>query len=184
MTGTSAAPSAVTLLTLGGTIFMAQESPGRHARPDDAAGRRLSATGVDGVALTSHAIANVSSSDVRPRHLREVLERARAAVDAGADGVVLTHGTDTLEESAFLLNRCWDREAPLVLTGAMRPASAPGADGPANLHDAVRAAASPLPGASACWWCSTAMRISRTRSPRPPPARLRPSPRHRPERWG
>ncbi|MGO1284943.1 MAG: asparaginase [Brachybacterium sp.] len=143
MTGTSAAPSAVTLLTLGGTIFMAQESPGRHARPDDAAGRRLSATGVDGVALTSHAIANVSSSDVRPRHLREVLERARAAVDAGADGVVLTHGTDTLEESAFLLNRCWDREAPLVLTGAMRPASAPGADGPANLHDAVRAAASP-----------------------------------------
>lgn len=141
MTGTPE-PSRVALLTLGGTIFMAQESPGRHARPDDDAARRLATTAVAGVDLTPRAIANVSSSDVRPRHLREVLEHARRAVDEGADGVVLTHGTDTLEETAFLLNRFWDREAPLVVTGAMRPASAPGADGPANLHDAVHTASS------------------------------------------
>ncbi|MGP9682966.1 asparaginase [Brachybacterium sp. AOP3-A1-3] len=153
MTGTSSAPgssrtppsapSAVTLLALGGTIFMTQGADGGHAAPDAAAGERMSSTLIDGVELTAHEIANVSSSDVRPRHLAEVLERARQAVDDGAHGVVLTHGTDTLEESAFLLNRYWDRDAPLVVTGAMRPASAPGADGPANLHDAVRSAASP-----------------------------------------
>lgn len=136
-------PSAVTLLTLGGTIFMTQGADGGHAAPDAAAGERLTSTLIDGVELTAHEIANVSSSDVRPHHLAEVLGRARQAVDGGADGVVLTHGTDTLEESAFLLNRYWDRDAPLVVTGAMRPASALGADGPANLHDAVRTAASP-----------------------------------------
>lgn len=134
---------AVTLLTLGGTIFMTQASEGGHAVPDDTAGDRLRGTLMDGVELTSRAIANVSSSDVRPRHLREVLEHARRAVDEGADGVVLTHGTDTLEETAFVLNRYWDREAPLVVTGAMRPASAPGADGPANLRDAVSTAVAP-----------------------------------------
>ncbi|MGO2046628.1 MAG: asparaginase [Brachybacterium tyrofermentans] len=137
------APSAVTLLTLGGTIFMTQGADGGHAAPDADAGERLASTLIDGVELTAHEIANVSSSDVRPRHLAEVLQRARQAVDGGADGVVLTHGTDTLEESAFFLNRYWDREAPLVLTGAMRPASALGADGPANLHDAVRTASNP-----------------------------------------
>nr|WP_281065077.1 asparaginase [Brachybacterium sacelli] len=131
------------MVTLGGTITMTQSAPGRHAAPDDTAGARLASALIDGVALTTHEIANVSSSDVRPHHLRAALEQARRAVDEGADGVVLTHGTDTLEESAFLLERFWDREAPLVVTGAMRPASAPGADGPSNLRDAVRTAASP-----------------------------------------
>ena len=143
MTGTSEAVPAVTLLTLGGTIFMAQGSGDGHAVPDAAAAERLRATLVDGVELTARGIANISSSDVRPHHLREVLEQARATVDEGADGVVLTHGTDTLEETAFLLNRFWDRQAPLVVTGAMRPASALGADGPANLAGAVHAAVSP-----------------------------------------
>ena len=140
MTGT---PRRVALLTLGGTIFMTQGADGGHATPDAAAGERLTSTLIDGVDLSTQEIANVSSSDVRPHHLAVVLERARQAVDDGADGVVLTHGTDTLEESAFLLNRYWDREAPLVVTGAMRPASALGADGPANLHDAVRTAIAP-----------------------------------------
>lgn len=144
MTRPSDPSATVTLLTLGGTIFMTQDASGGHATPDDEAAARLAGTLIDGVALTPHEIANVSSSDVRPHHLRTVLAQARNAVDEGADGVVLTHGTDTLEESAFLLQRFWDREAPLVVTGAMRPASAPGADGPANLRDAVATAASPL----------------------------------------
>ena len=60
------------------------------------------------------------------------------------DGVVVTHGTDALEESAYLVARSISPEKPVVFTGAMRPASDLGWDGPANLLDAVRAAASPL----------------------------------------
>ena len=133
----------VALLSLGGTIFMTQDASGAGARPDDGAGERLLATVAGEVELAPVPLANVSSSDVRPHHLRAVLEQARAAVDGGASGVVLTHGTDTLEETAFVLERCWDREAPLVVTGAMRPASDVGADGPANLRDAVRTATAP-----------------------------------------
>lgn len=139
-----AAPRArVAMLSLGGTIFMTQDLTGLRATPDASIGADLSRTLIDGVAVTHTEVANVGSPSVTAAHLRDVLELARRAVDDGAAGVVLTHGTDTLEESAFLLNRYWDREAPLVLTGAMRPANAPGADGPANLRDAVRTAAAP-----------------------------------------
>lgn len=134
--------AAVTVLSLGGTILMSQDASGANARPDDTAAEHLLAAVAGTAELTSLSLANTSSSDVRPHHLRAVLEHARAAVDDGASGVVLTHGTDTLEETAFLLERYWDREAPLVVTGAMRPASDPGADGPANLRDAVRTALS------------------------------------------
>lgn len=135
--------AAVTVLSLGGTILMSQDASGARATPDDTAAARLLATVAGTAELTSRELANTSSSGVRPHHLRAVLDHARAAVDDGAAGVVLTHGTDTLEETAFLLERYWDREAPLVVTGAMRPASDPGADGPANLRDAVRTALAP-----------------------------------------
>src|SRR5262249_28039301 len=59
------------------------------------------------------------------------------------DGVVVTHGTDTLEESGYLATRSIDTEKPVVFTGAMRTGSDLGWDGPANLTDAVRVAASP-----------------------------------------
>ena len=60
------------------------------------------------------------------------------------DGVVVTHGTDALEESAYIVARSVPAHKPVVFTGAMRPASDLGWDGPANLLDATRAAASPL----------------------------------------
>lgn len=132
----------VLVLSLGGTIFMAQDAEGLRAMPSDEAGHAMVTSRVDQVTVEHRALANVGSPSMRVALLSRALLEARAAVGSGAAGVVITHGTDTLEESAFVLDQWWDEQAPLVLTGAMRPATAPGADGPANLRDAVRTAAS------------------------------------------
>ena len=70
-------------------------------------------------------------------------KHARQAVAAGAAGVVLVQGTDTLEESSYLLDLFWNLPEPLILTGAMRSPAYPGADGPANLHASVVTAVTP-----------------------------------------
>jgi L-asparaginase/Glu-tRNA(Gln) amidotransferase subunit D len=75
-----------------------------------------------------------------------VVDLARAAVDDGAVGVVLTQGTDTLEETAFLIDSVWDRDAAFVVSGAMRNPTMAGPDGPGNLLSSLQVAAAGVVG--------------------------------------
>lgn len=86
--------------------------------------------------LRAHAMTDADLADLVSL-VRQLVEQDQA------DGVVVTHGTNTLEETAWLLHLVVPGDTPVVLTGAMRPASAVSADGPLNLVNAVRLAASP-----------------------------------------
>src|SRR6201991_4606254 len=130
----------VRLLAAGGTISM----KGEHAVPTlDAAG--LVAAIPELARFASLEAENVLGLPGPQISLEQGLGLVRQAVAAAArgEGVVITTGTDTLEELAMLGAMTHGGVAPIVFTGANRPASAPGADGPANLLDAVALAASP-----------------------------------------
>jgi Asparaginase, N-terminal len=72
------------------------------------------------------------------------VKRIKTVVDRKeADGIVITHGTDTMEETAFFLDVVLDTQIPIVLVGSMRPWTAVGSDGPADLYEAVKVAAAP-----------------------------------------
>jgi L-asparaginase len=104
----------------------------------------------DGIRLQAEQVAQIDSKNMEPA-VWQRLARACAAHLARDEvcGVVVTHGTDTLEETAWLLHRVLAPAKPLVLTAAMRPATAISADGPGNLLDAMRVAARGLvPGVS------------------------------------
>jgi L-asparaginase len=93
--------------------------------------------------LTTAQVSNIGSQDMNDDVWIKLAKRIEQAFAGGeADGVVVTHGTDTLEETAFFLEQVLATDKPVVLVGAMRPATAISADGPGNLFAAVRVAAS------------------------------------------
>ncbi|GAA1529005.1 asparaginase [Nocardioides humi] len=137
----------VAIGALGGTIASTSSATdGSEIVPTLTAESLVAAVpGLDAVAtVRAETLARLPSPSLDEPTIMRTLLWAQAAVDAGAAGAVVTQGTDTLEESAYLLDLFWDRPAPLVVTGAMRSAGAVGADGPANLLTAVRCALAPV----------------------------------------
>jgi L-asparaginase len=134
----------VAVFTLGGTIAM-QAAPGAGAAPALPASDLLAAVpGLDdgGVELRMQDVANKPGASLSFGNLFGLAEAISAALGDGVAGVVVIQGTDTIEETAYLLDLLVASEAPVVVTGAMRNPSLAGPDGPANILAAIRVAAS------------------------------------------
>jgi L-asparaginase len=142
----------ITVISLGGTIASAP-GPGSTVANPRLSAEDLVASVPDlaGVAsVTVRDLFRLPSCDLKLEHAVTVAAEVRAAAAAGATGVVVTQGTDTLEEMSFCLDLLVGDETTLVMTGAMRHAGLTGSDGPANLLDAVRTAASPAARGLGC----------------------------------
>ena len=132
----------ISLLATGGTISTRPCASGAvpvHGAEDLAA----SLGGLSGATLVPRDVKKVPSHAVTAADMWDLAAEVGAEIRAGADGVVVTHGTDTLEETAYALALLVDTRVPVVLTGAMRPPHANGPDGLANLDAAVTAASCP-----------------------------------------
>ncbi len=130
------------IAALGGTVSMQARNAGEGVIPTLTGETLLNSV----PELTTLARVNVETLGLMPsasldfEFLLSVLSWAKFQIKQGAVGVVITQGSDTLEETATFFDYLWDCDEPLVLTGAMRSAAQAGADGPANLLDACRVA--------------------------------------------
>ncbi len=134
----------IAVLTTGGTIAMQYDAEAGGAIPTLGAGELAAALPSGLPQLEVEEVVRLPSSHFRLNTLCAIRERvAELVAGPGVDGVVITHGTDTLEETAYLLDLTVAGEKPIVLTAAMRAASDVGYEGCANLLSAVRVAAAP-----------------------------------------
>jgi L-asparaginase len=144
----SSAKPNIKILATGGTIAGAQAGKSEY-------GYKSASFNVDDLIqavptlkdianISGEQVANIGSQDMNDKVWLKLANRINEVLKTKeVDGVVITHGTDTMEETAFFLNLVVKSEKPVILVGSMRPATAVGADGPANLYNAVAVASDP-----------------------------------------
>jgi L-asparaginase len=138
----------VVILATGGTIAGAAATGTQAGYTSGAVNIDTMIKAVPGITdladIKGEQISNVGSQDMSFDILLKLAQRINAlAQSSEVDGFVITHGTDTMEESAFFLNLTVKTDKPVVMVGSMRPSTAVSADGPLNLYNAVGVAADP-----------------------------------------
>jgi L-asparaginase len=138
----------VVILATGGTIAGAGESSTGSAYTSGKVGIDAMIDAVPNIRklanLRGEQIASVGSQDMSVKVWLDLAKRINELLATKeVDGIVITHGTDTQEETAFFLNLVVKSDKPVVITGSMRPSTALSAEGPLNLYNAVAIASSP-----------------------------------------
>jgi L-asparaginase len=138
----------ITILATGGTIAGAAATGTQSGYTSGAVGIDTMVSAVPGITklakIKGEQISNVGSQDMSFAILLKVAKRINELARSNdVDGIVITHGTDTMEDSAFFLNLTVKTDKPVVMVGSMRPSTAVSADGPLNLYNAVGVAADP-----------------------------------------
>jgi L-asparaginase len=138
----------IVILATGGTIAGAQPKEGDAGYKSGAVSIEsliAAAPGLDKLArITGEQIASIGSQDMNDAVWLKLARRANELLASpDVDGIVVTHGTDTMEETGFFLDLVIKSDKPVVLVGSMRPSTSTSADGPLNLYNAVATAADP-----------------------------------------
>ncbi|MSD84076.1 asparaginase [Lactobacillus curvatus] len=132
----------ILVLHTGGTIAMSADEDGAVAPTDQNPMAGFEKLFDNQLMIESETFANLPSPHITPTVMLDLKNRIQQAEEDGIDGVVVTHGTDTLEETAYFLDLTLPNNIPVVVTGAMRSSNEIGADGLHNLISAVWTAAS------------------------------------------
>lgn len=138
----------VTLFSLGGTIAMTRDPGSARGVTPALSGAQLVAAVPAltdcGVTIDAQDFRQLPGASLTFADLLALGEAIEQRVREGVSGIVVTQGTDTIEETSYLLDLVYTGDAPVAVTGAMRNPTMAGPDGPANLVAAVQVAASPL----------------------------------------